>query len=245
MGSEKHDAAGHADGGLSADERERRVTEAGNPAKPQGTYGAQMLERMNRSHAAVTNWALDHVTFEPGWQVLDIGCGGGATMARIAARQAARAASAGAEGAADVPRTGRVVGVDYSPTSCAQSRAFNAQAIGRGEMDVVEGSVEQLPFADGAFDAATTVESFYFWPSPGDNLREVARVLRPGGQFLLVADVYRHEGLDAGTLANIGEYHLTVLTPEEYLALFLRAGFSSCEVHLKGGTDWICVQGTR
>ena len=53
-------------------------------------------------------------------------------------------------------------------------------------MDLVEASVEKLPFADNAFDKIITVESFYFWPDPAENLKEVYRVLKEQGTFLLV-----------------------------------------------------------
>ena len=50
---------------------ERQVTDAGNPAKPTGIYGARMLRRMNRSHADVTNWALDLIDFSSMARALD------------------------------------------------------------------------------------------------------------------------------------------------------------------------------
>ncbi len=50
-------------------------------------------------------------------------------------------------------------------------------------MDLVEASVEKLPFADNAFDKIITVESFYFWPDPAENLKEVYRVLKDKEPF--------------------------------------------------------------
>lgn len=271
---------------------EDAVTREGNPARPEGEAGAAMLARMNESHAAVTNWALDFLPLHPGMQAIDIGCGGGATLRRLAfrmglvdeagnpreeAREGACASDAGRrrgnartaedgrppegarEGGADESRetagagdakapeggTGHVTGIDYSPVSCGESRAFNAAAVAAGAVDVVEGSVDALPFPDGAFDVATTVESFYFWPHPAADLREVRRVLKPGGTFLLVADVYRTPGLPAHAQDAISRFDMTVLDPEGYRRLFAEAGFSRCDVHLREGTTWICVEGTR
>ena len=48
----------------------------------------------------------------------------------------------------------------------------------KAEDEVLEGSVEALPFADDGFDKIITVESFYFWPDPQENLKEVRRVLK-------------------------------------------------------------------
>ena len=47
---------------------QRRITMEGNPSKPRGEAGMQMLERMNQSHSAVTNWALDFLSFRPGFR---------------------------------------------------------------------------------------------------------------------------------------------------------------------------------
>ena len=219
---------------MSTDERavpmdQASVTEAGNPAKPTGEFGAAMLRRMNESHGDVTDWALDYLDFDSSDNVLDIGCGGGATLARLAGRMG--------EG------SGRVTGVDHSEVACAESRELNAAEIEAGRIRVVCASVVDLPFADASFDVVTTIESFYFWPEPEKSLAEVRRVLARGGRFLLVADIYEKDDLGEEERANIERYGLTVLDPEGYRVLFSAAGFASCEVHTKAGTDWICVEG--
>ena len=112
-------------------------------------------------------------------------------------------------------------------------------------MDILKASVEQLPFAGDTFDKIITVESFYLWPSPQKNLKEVLRVLKNSGTFLLVADVYQKEGLSDKTLENIRNFHLFNPTPEEFRTLFEQAGFSDIQIHLKDGEDWICVEGHK
>ena len=102
-----------------------------------------------------------------------------------------------------------------------------------------------LSFADDTFDKITTVESFYFWPAPQENLKEVRRVLKPGGTFVLVADTYNKEGLDPKTLENIYRFHLFTPTREEFQELFEKAGFEDIQIHIKEGTDWICVEGKK
>lgn len=205
------------------------VTRKGNPRKPQGEEGTQMLLRMNDSHAAVTQWALGFLDIRESDHALDIGCGGGATLARLSARIG----------------PGHVTGVDYSPVSVALSRETNAADVSSGKMDVQEASVEALPFGDDTFDKIVTVESFYFWPNPVENLAEVRRVLKPGGVFLLVADIYQKEGLSKETLENIARYQLLNPTPEEFSAMFRQAGFAESKVHTKEGTNWICVEGIK
>lgn len=208
---------------------EAETTRRGNPRKPQGQDGADMLRRMNGSHAKVTGWALGFLDFQENDQVLDIGCGGGATLHRIS----------------EYIGTGHLTGVDYSEVSVQVSRETNAADIQKGRMHILEASVEAFPFGDETFDKIVTVESFYFWPDPAENLKEVLRVLKKGGVFLLVADIYQKEGLSEKVLESIRQYQLYNPTEEKFRELFTQAGFTSVEIHTKSGEDWICVSGQR
>lgn len=203
------------------------ITELGNPKKPQGEYGRQMLESMNERHASVTEWGLSFLQMPADAKLLDIGCGGGATLKRLS----------------EISPSGRITGLDYSETSVAKSKEYNRGEVERGRMEIHMGSVEAMPFAANAFDGITTVESFYFWPDPRENLKEVRRVLKPDGVFLLIADIYGGYAFDEHTKENIRKYDLFNPTPEEFETMFLEAGFSSVRIHLNPGTSWICVEG--
>lgn len=207
--------------------RLERITRIGNPRKPQGDEGEEMLARMNQSHYEVTGWALDFFDYQESDQILDIGCGGGMTLKRMSAC---------------VP-SGHLTGVDYSPTSVKMSRQLNAEDVQSHKMEILEASVERLPFADEMFDKIITVESFYFWPDPARNLKEVRRVLKKGGTFLLVADIYQKEGLKEQTIENIRKYELFNPTLEEFQNLLEQAGFSGVVIHTKEGEDWVCAEG--
>src|SRR5262245_8930765 len=98
--------------------------------KPAGWPGRWIVALMNRSHAGLTDWGLSHVTIDRDFRMLDVGCGGGATVRRLAA-------------AADL---GKVSGIDYSHASVAASRAANADAIASGRVDIRFGSVSRLPY---------------------------------------------------------------------------------------------------
>ena len=206
-----------------------RETAEGNPRRPEGEAGRAMLTRMNESHAKLVAWGLAHIDFDPHDTVLDIGCGGGNTLARMAERVT----------------EGHLVGIDYAETSVEASRTFNAGLIEAGRMEILHGSVEHLPFADGHFDAVVTVESFYFWPSPEESLKEVARVIRRGGTFLLLAEIYGRDDLPEGIRAKVAEYSLTNPTPEEFERLLRAAGFSDVTMAFKDGEYWIAVRGVR
>lgn len=214
---------------MRARENQEEITKKGNPRKPQGEEGEQMLRRMNESHFPVTEWALGFLDFGDCDQVMDIGCGGGATLMRMS----------------DRVQAGHLVGVDYSNVSVKLSREMNAADIRSGKIEILEASVEKLPFEDERFDKIVTVESFYFWPNPADSLREVLRTLKKGGVFLLVADIYQTDHMEKKTLENIERYGLFNPTETEFRELFEQAGFASVKIHTKDGEDWICVEGVR
>ncbi len=209
-------------------EAQAEITRKGNPRKPQGEEGRQMLRRMNESHSAVTEWALSFLHFNESDWVLEIGCGGGATLTRIAKQI----------------QTGHLIGVDYSEISVELSQKQNADDIRNGKIEILEASVEKLPFENKIFDKIVTVESFYFWPDPIENLKEVYRVLKTGGEFLLVADIYQKDGLRKEALEAIKQYQLLNPTPDQFKTMFERAGFSNIQLKTKQGTDWICVKGS-
>lgn len=211
------------------EQTQMEITQKGNPRKPHGEEGKMMLNRMNNSHAPLTEWALSFLQFQSDDTVLDIGCGGGAALHRLSGY---------------VP-TGQLYGVDYSAVSVALAQEHNAADVQSGRMKILEASVEQLPFSDDMFNKIITVESFYFWPNPAENLREVLRVLKPEGTFLLIAEIYQKDGLAQDTIENIERYQMCNPTKDEFKIMFQNAGFTDVQIHIKENTDWICVKGVK
>lgn len=212
-----------------SENEETRTPDPGNPRRPEGDAGAKMLDRMNESHYEMTGWALAFLAIKPEDRLLDIGCGGGMTLSRIA----------------NQITEGHLDGIDYSDVSVKKSSALNREWIRKGKMTVREGSVEALPFGDETFDKIITVESFYFWPNPAENLKEVCRVLKKNGHFLLVAETYDNPAMSDRERENVAMYHLFNPTREKFVELFRNAGFGNIQVHTKSGREWICVDGTR
>ncbi|WP_392889625.1 class I SAM-dependent methyltransferase [Eubacterium limosum] len=205
------------------------VTEAGNPRKPQGEAGKIMIERMNESHAEMTAWALDKLDLKPTDKVLDVGCGGGAALKRLSGR---------IDG-------GKLYGIDYSEVSVEASKELNKADIGRGKMEIHQGSVSKMPFEDNLFDAIITVESYYFWPDLEEDMREVFRVLKEGGTFMLIAEMYLNDDLDEHHIEMAKKFELRNLTVDEFKALFEKVGYKETKIHLKDGKYWICVEGKK
>lgn len=207
-----------------------QVTEMGNPAHPVGSFGNQMLDRMNDSHAEFTNWGLDQLDFSEATSALDVGCGGGATLERLLERMSPSA---------------RVYGVDISEVSVAHSLAYNRAAHERGQVEVLLSSAEDLPFDDKSFDVVVSVESIYFWPDTLAGLRECLRVLVPSGQLALICDVYEKPDLSHETRENIAHHNMVIHTPKDWEHLLTEAGFTDAHVLVVPDKNWICIMGKK
>ena len=140
-----------------------------NTRKPVGFGGKIMVAMMNVGHSAVARWGLQFLNAAPDTKVLDCGCGGGANIRRLLKKY---------------PQA-IIKGIDYSPVSVEKSKKVNEAAIAEGRCAVLQGSVADMMFADNWFDAVTTFETVYFWPDLPQCFREVSRVLKPGGTFLI------------------------------------------------------------
>jgi ubiquinone/menaquinone biosynthesis C-methylase UbiE len=198
--------------------------------KPGRRRGRLVLHRMNESHARVTTWGLSHLAIEPTYTVLDVGCGGGRTISALAS----------------IASRGNVFGIDYSTESVAVARETNRQLIEQGRVDIQLGSVSQLPYPDRTFDVVSAVETHYYWPDLAHDVREVRRVLKAGGRFVIIAETYRGRKNDWAfrptmTLLLRAAY----LTPDQHKELLEGAGFADVQVFVERAEGWICAIGTR
>lgn len=185
---------------------------------------------MNSRHSKVTDWGLAHVSVGKYDTILDVGCGGGRTVSKLAAAT-----------------EGKVYGIDYSEASVAASKKTNARWIEKGRAEIRHGSVSELPFPDGMFDLVTAVETHIWWPNLAADMREVFRVVKPGGKLVIVGELYRGANTRVARLADkyaaqAGMAHLSV---EEHRELFVQAGFRDVEVMTEPDKAWICGVGRR
>ena len=141
---------------------------------------------------------------------------------------------------AELASEGRVVGLDYSTASVAVARETNAEEIEAGRVKIEQGSVAALPFADRTFDVVTSVETHYYWPDLPANVREIFRVLKPGGRFALIAETYRGGPLRLlyGLLMPL--LRAALLSDAEHRELLTQAGFTDvATVHVSGRIGFV------
>jgi SAM-dependent methyltransferase len=132
------------------------------------------------------------MAIRPGESVLDVGCGTGVFLPGLVAL---------------VGGAGRVVGLDHSPAFLGDARKRLAEAAIVDRVELVEGDAHHLPFPEATFDVAHCERVLMHLEDPAAAVREMCRVVRPGGR-LLVAEVYAagariaHPDLEAEQLVS-------------------------------------------
>lgn len=193
--------------------------------KPSRWLGRLFLKDMNRRHSALTDWGLGHIQIGEQLAIVDVGCGGGRTLAKLASL---------------APRA-RIVGVDYAAGSVAESQAHNAALITAGRVEVERASVGRLPGTAAQYDLATAVETHYYWPNLVAGFAEIRRVLRPGGTLLVIAESYRDARFGWLVRLAMAPLRAAVLSAEEHHGVLAQAGYETIEVTTDRRRGWICV----
>src|SRR6266508_6017828 len=134
------------------------TTQFGNP---RGVFGKFIGNRMAKGNLYHAQWTISLLNIQPQDHILEIGFGPGVST-QLASEKASK---------------GFVAGIDHSGTMVQTASQRNAAAIRSGLMELKQGDVSSLPFPDQSFDIAFSLHSIYFWPQPGNCLKEIQRVL--------------------------------------------------------------------
>lgn len=193
-----------------------------NTKKPEGLGGRLMVAAMNVGHHAMAQWGLSHLALSADARVLDCGCGGGANIKTLLKK---------------CPK-GTVKGVDYSAVSVEKARKLNEAAIRNGRCVVWQGGVDHLIFAGAWFDAATAFETVYFWSNLPQCFREIFRVLKPGGTFLICNECGGENVKDEKWTKKISG--MTIYRDAQLKAVLEQVGFCGVQIH-KNEKGWLCL----
>ena len=192
---------------------------------PMGRRGRLVATMMNRNHEPLTLWGLTKITIGSGSVILDVGCGGGKTVSRLA----------------QLAPQGRVFGIDYSADMVKFSKKINKMLIVQNRVEIIEGSVEKMSFKDDFFDLVTAFETYYFWSNFPDALKEIKRVLKPGGKLLLVNELV----YGATPAKLIEETHVKLFPLEKIHNVMQSIGFVDIQVFTKAESPWNAIVGQK
>jgi SAM-dependent methyltransferase len=119
---------------------------------------------------------------------------------------------------------GLIAGVNPSPTMIAQAAARNRPFLRSGRVELKVGSVSAIPHPNASFDKVCSINNIYFWPSRGDDLREIRRVMKEGGTVALAFRI-------APNFASPSK--LPSFDPDEAKRLLAAAGFRDARAEVR------------
>jgi len=162
---------------------------------------------MERGHRPVGEQAIARMKVGSDARVLDVGCGSGWATRLLA----------------DYAIKGRVTGIDISDEMIQVAREASGSY---NNVDFEVASAEQLTFDDNEVTHAFSMESLYYYRNIPKALSEIHRVLKTGGLFVAVVDLYweneaTHQWIDT---LNVP---VELLIVDDYRSLFIDAGFAN------------------
>ena len=186
----------------------RRLLRAqfGRPTGLLGNVAGKIMARTPSNHDRI-HWVISLLEVNPRDRVLEIGFGPGVAV-QLVSRIAA---------------DGFVAGIDHSEAMVRQATKRNAKAIRKGRVVLQLGSASAPPRFDDLFDKIFTINSVHFWSNPVECLKELRKLLRPGGLIAVTIQPRSRAATDA-TTAIIGE---------EIIANLECAGFSHCRLEIR------------
>jgi ubiquinone/menaquinone biosynthesis C-methylase UbiE len=178
--------------------------------KPSGWLG-KLMYRKPIGHYGFFRVAIERLQLQPEDIFLEIGCGGGALLDMV------------------LQTVQQACGIDHSPDMVELARQKNGKALSEGCVEIIQGDIEALPWAENHFTCAAGVEVLYFIENPRQVSEELCRVLKPGGRLVLVTGAQPKSALANWALAvwlRDLRFH-----PNDELASALRqAGFQTVQV---------------
>ncbi len=196
--------------------------------KPSGLPGRLVGRWMAEHNSFEAGWTVSLLNIQPEDHVLEVGFGPGLGI-ELASEKAVR---------------GMTAGVDISKVMLQAARKRNAAAIQAGRVELRHGDVSTLPFDDKSFDKAFGIHCVYFWPHLPDCLKELYRVLKPGGVLAITI-----KSKDKWTPNETPPAQVFILhTGQEIAQLLADAGFRDTRVEVCPRPDQFpgeCILGVK
>jgi ubiquinone/menaquinone biosynthesis C-methylase UbiE len=192
--------------------------------RPSGKSGAIFAMYMNFGNNYLNKLAVQALDIQPNDHILDVGFGGGVALYKILKNI----------------HGGFVAGIDYSPDMVKRGKRKFQKSIASGKMTLVEGDVASMPFNDASFDKICTINTIYFWPDPTAGLKEILRVLKPGGQ--LVIGVGAKDSMEKNPVTRYG---FTLYSEQGLKALLTQAGFVYRQTIFGKRPAWLVIVAMR
>lgn len=183
-----------------------------NFKKPKDNFGGRfILKSMNRGHEKLAKWARSYLNIDEAYTVLDLGCGGGRNIEYF------------------LTKANKVYGLDHSEASVKMASEINKEAIKSGRCKILVGDAKSLPLKDESMDIITAFETIYFWNDIDECFKEIYRVLKKDGKFLICNEASSNKRKDVRKLSSVIGFE--VYTPQDLTKTLTDIGFK-CEYYL-------------
>ena len=193
--------------------------------KPTGELGLQVANNMNENHLPLWRWGFSQLDFTDIRSILDIGCGSGMTVKLMA----------------ELAEKARISAIDYSPDMVELAKATCLDQIASGRIAIVQCEVSRLCFDDETFELVTAFETYYFWPNLINDLKEIKRVLKPGGRLLMVNECYKDPAFEERNSRCVRLADMQIHDPYEYEGFLASAGFKLSNINTVPEKNWIAA----
>jgi SAM-dependent methyltransferase len=185
--------------------------------KPSGWLGKRMY-RNPVGHYGLFQVALETLQLQAEDVFLEAGCGGGVLLDMA------------------LKTVRRACGIDHSPDMVDLARQKNARALSDGRAEIVQGNVQALPWGENHFTCAAGVEMLCFIEDPALAVRELWRVLEPGGRLVFVTAAPPQSALSR-LLSAPWLKHLRFHANDELASMLRQAGFQNVQVQSAGRSE--------
>ncbi len=193
--------------------------------RPEGFLGRVMLNGMSFGHVYVADWAMSlmqNIIDKPD-KIAELGCGNGRDAGELL----------------KIYDNASLTALDYSPLSVEKTARNNQDAVKSGRMKVINGDVSDLKLEPESFDLATAFETIYFWPGLERCFKEVFKILKPGGHFMIVSESDGKDKISQWFKKRIDG--MNTYTELEIESALKSAGFASIKTEHHKSRPWIMV----
>jgi SAM-dependent methyltransferase len=174
-------------------------------SKPTGFWGKLLARGMALGHRSLYKNTAKILDLKDDDMYLEIGFGSGLFIKKYASHLSC------------------IAGIDCSEDMVNLASSINEDLVESGKAEFVQGDASALPWKDSEFSVVVGIETFYFWPEPERALKEIYRVLIPGGRLLIEMGYNKDDGKDH--TKDIEKYGLRLYGGEEMKSLLLDSGF--------------------
>ena len=180
------------------------------PLLPRGFVGRIVGWLMPLAHKPIYENVSKVLDLQPEDDVLEVACGPGHFLKNYASH------------------VHSVAGLDLSEVMVRMATKKNKDRVAAGTAEFVQGEASQLPWEDSRFSVAITMGSIIAFPKPLEALKEMYRVLRPGGRAVVSIEYNAEDKLDH--TKEVQRWGMWLWTEDEVRAMMKEAGFSEISI---------------